>query len=148
MSRSCWRVMSPVGASSLITSAPSQARSWVQDGPDCTCVMSSTRTPSRALVIRSPPLLVRSLVHRLVHGSGRIRVRVDPHVDERGQPRLAGPLHGRPDLLGVPDLLAVPAEHLGELVVLHVAERVPDPAAVVAVLGLLAVADLVHRRVV
>ena len=53
-SRSCWRVMSPVGASSLITSAPSQARIWVQDGPDCTWVMSRTRTPSRALVMTGP----------------------------------------------------------------------------------------------
>src|SRR3954469_16544516 len=42
--------MSPTpGRSILITSAPSQARSWVQVGPDCTCVKSSTRTPSRAL---------------------------------------------------------------------------------------------------
>src|SRR3954466_7362052 len=39
----------PPGRSILITSAPSQARSWVQVGPDCTCVKSSTRTPSSAL---------------------------------------------------------------------------------------------------
>src|SRR5271156_3305883 len=32
-----------------MTSAPNQASIWVADGPDWTCVMSSTRTPSRAL---------------------------------------------------------------------------------------------------
>lgn len=48
-SRSWLRVMSPVlGASSLMTSAPSHASSCVADGPDCTCVMSSTRTPDNA----------------------------------------------------------------------------------------------------
>src|SRR6476646_6839226 len=41
--------MSPVpGRSTLITSAPNQARSCVQVGPDCTCVKSRMRTPSRA----------------------------------------------------------------------------------------------------
>ena len=49
MSRSWPRVMSPTpGRSTLITSAPNQARSWVQVGPDCTCVKSRTRTPSSA----------------------------------------------------------------------------------------------------
>src|SRR6185312_8448972 len=50
MSRSCPRVMSPAPArSTLITSAPNQARSWVQVGPDCTWVKSRMRTPSSAL---------------------------------------------------------------------------------------------------
>src|SRR5689334_8208067 len=50
MSRSWPRVMSPTpGRSTLITSAPNQARSWVQVGPDCTCVKSRMRTPSSAL---------------------------------------------------------------------------------------------------
>src|SRR6516165_11521017 len=48
------RVMSPTpGRSTLITSAPNQARSWVQVGPDCTWVKSRMRTPSSALP--SPP---------------------------------------------------------------------------------------------
>lgn len=34
MSRSCLRVMSPVGASSFSTSAPSQPSNWVAEGPD------------------------------------------------------------------------------------------------------------------
>src|ERR1044071_6998650 len=42
--------MSPTpGRSILITSAPIQARSWVQVGPDCTWVKSRMRTPSSAL---------------------------------------------------------------------------------------------------
>src|SRR5262245_54065499 len=42
--------MSPTpGRSILITSAPNQARSCVQVGPDCTCVKSRIRTPSSAL---------------------------------------------------------------------------------------------------
>src|SRR5829696_4411088 len=44
--------MSPVpGRSTLITSAPNQARSWVQVGPDWTWVKSRMRTPSSALVM-------------------------------------------------------------------------------------------------
>src|SRR3954447_1542008 len=57
MSRSCLRVTSPEGASSFTTSAPSQARICVQEGPDWTCVMSRTRTPSSALP-KTVPLLV------------------------------------------------------------------------------------------
>src|ERR687895_978257 len=86
-SRSCLRVMSPVGASSFTTSAPSQARIWVADGPDWTCVMSRMRMPSNALIYRP-----RSLVHRLVHGSRRVHLGIDPHVDERGQTRFPGAL--------------------------------------------------------
>src|SRR5262245_7246171 len=49
MSRSWPRVGSPSpGRSILMTSAPNHARIWVQVGPDCTCVMSRIRTPSRA----------------------------------------------------------------------------------------------------
>src|ERR1700710_26071 len=104
--------MSPEGASTLITSAPSQPRSWVQDGPDCTWVMSRTRTPSSAFM-GSPP----SLVHGLVHGSGGVDVWIDPDVDQRGLAGLTRPLQSRPDVRGVPDLLAVAAQHPGELVV-------------------------------
>src|SRR4029077_12137136 len=52
MSRSCPRVGSPSpGRSTLSTSAPNHASSCVHVGPDCTCVKSSTRTPSNALTI-------------------------------------------------------------------------------------------------
>src|SRR5262249_51174970 len=44
------RVMSPTpGRSTLITSAPNQANSWVHVGPDWTWVKSRMRTPSSAL---------------------------------------------------------------------------------------------------
>src|SRR5436309_14528198 len=56
MSRSWPRVASPSPAfSTLITSAPNHARSWVQVGPDCTCVKSRIFTPSSALVIFVSP---------------------------------------------------------------------------------------------
>src|SRR5207302_2576592 len=46
--------MSPrAGISTLITSAPIQARSWVPVGPAWTWLRSRTRTPSRALLIRT-----------------------------------------------------------------------------------------------
>src|SRR5262247_1186852 len=49
ISRNCPRVISPrPGGSSLTTSAPRKPSICVQDGPDCTCVMSRIRTPSRA----------------------------------------------------------------------------------------------------
>src|SRR3954466_13575678 len=146
-SRSWLRVTSPrPGCSILMTSAPIHARSCVQTGPACTCVMSTTRTPSRAFatVIEAPSLLV----HRLVHGARRERVRVHPHVDQRRLAALAGALDRRPDLARLGDLLAVAAEHLGELAVADVRELVADVAAGVAVLLDLAVADLVHVRVV
>src|SRR3954451_12300975 len=146
-SRSWVRVTSPrPGCSILMTSAPIQASSCVQTGPACTCVMSRTRTPSRAFatVIERPPLLV----HRLVHGPRRERVGVHPHVDERQLAALAGALERRPDLLRLGDLLAVAAEHLRELAVADVRQLVADVAAVLAVLLDLAVADLVHVRVV
>src|SRR6185437_2919466 len=61
MSRSWPRVMSPIpGRSTLITSAPNHASSWVQVGPDWTCVKSRTFTPSSALP---------SLPHGLVEGA-------------------------------------------------------------------------------
>src|SRR4026208_562871 len=45
------------GRSTLMTSAPSQASSWVQVGPDWTCVKSRMRTPVRALPARPRALL-------------------------------------------------------------------------------------------
>src|SRR4051812_37034550 len=124
MSRSCWRGMSPVGASSLTTSAPSQARICVAEGPDWAWGMSRKRTPSRALISLTPKGWRRSLVHRLVHGSRGVDLRVDPDVDEGREARLAGTLQGRRDVGGVADLFAVTAEHLRELVVLDPAEGV------------------------
>src|SRR5437660_5656802 len=50
--------MSPSPArSTLMTSAPSHARSCVHVGPDCTCVKSRMRTPSNALPITFSPAL-------------------------------------------------------------------------------------------
>ena len=48
----CPRVMSPTpGRSTLMTSAPNQASSCVQVGPDCTCVKSRMRTPVERLAV-------------------------------------------------------------------------------------------------
>src|SRR5690242_9455534 len=56
-SRSWPRVMSPTpGRSTLITSAPNQASSCVQVGPDWTWVKSRMRTPLSALVIGLAPV--------------------------------------------------------------------------------------------
>src|ERR1700730_2293360 len=151
MSRSCSRVMSPAPAFSiLMTFAPSHASSWVQVGPDCTCVKSRMRTPSSALLIRDfPP---RSLVHRLVLGAGSVLARIDPDVDDRGAARLAhrlaGAHEGGRDLRGIAHFLAVATEHFRELAARHGAQQGADAAALLAVLGDLAVADLVHGRVV
>src|SRR5215470_15191453 len=71
MSRSWPRVMSPMpGRSTLITSAPNQASSWVQVGPDCTCVKSRMRTPDRALLMVSPCVLLRR------RGRGQLRLQL------------------------------------------------------------------------
>src|SRR5579864_24147 len=143
--------MSPAPArSTLITSAPNQASSCVQVGPDCTCVKSRMRTPSSALAIRaSRPCL---LVHRLVLGARRVLARIDPDVDDsrtlQALHRLARPPQGRGDLCGVVHFLAIPAQHLGELAKGDIAEEVADVAALLAVFGDLPVADLVHRRVI
>src|SRR5205085_12076390 len=109
MSRSWPRVASPSPAfSSLITSAPNQASSCVQVGPDWTWVKSRMRTPSSALLIfcswqsrKSWSLLLRR---------GRVQARdpaalgpcglVDDGIDERrlpGRQRRAEPL---PELVG------------------------------------------------
>src|ERR1035441_5051982 len=70
MSRSCSQVTSPAPArSTLITSAPNQASSWVQVGPDCTCVKSRIRTPSNALPILLHRALYLYIVWFLVPGA-------------------------------------------------------------------------------
>src|SRR5256884_961367 len=158
MSRSCSRVMSPEPVfSTLMTSAPSQASSCVQVGPDCTCVKSRIRTPSKALAIGGSPVSpywcrFGFLVHRLFLGAGRVLARIDPDVDRRGalrpRHRFAGTPERRGDRGRVAPLLAVPAEHLRELAERHIAEKVADVAALLAILRELSVTDLIHRRVV
>src|SRR5687768_5369564 len=60
MSRSWLRVGSPSpGRSILMTSAPNHARIWVHVGPDCTCVISRIRTPSKAFPMIAPFLEMR-----------------------------------------------------------------------------------------
>src|SRR5258708_2825 len=49
----------PCGFSTLTTSAPSQARASVQDGPASNCVRSRTRTPSRQFGATADPSIVR-----------------------------------------------------------------------------------------
>src|SRR5271168_1545892 len=151
MSRSCSRVISPAPARSiLITSAPNHASSCVQVGPDCTCVKSRIRTPSNALLMRnSGP---RSLVHRLILGARRVLARIDPDIDHRRTARLlyglARALQRGRYLRGVAHLLAVAAEHFGELAERNVAEQIAHAAPLLAVFRQLTVADLVHRGIV
>src|SRR2546423_6194573 len=144
MSRSWPRVASPSPAfSTLMTSAPNQASSCVQVGPDCTWVKSRMRTPSNALLMSLELLMMRmgcgSLVHGLRHRAGRVDLGIDPDVDHRRPAgllhRLAGALQGAGDLRRVAHFLAVAAEHLGELAVGNVAEQVADVAALGDVLG-------------
>src|SRR6185436_17887314 len=97
-------------------------------------------------------LAIVLLVHRLILGARRVFVGNDPDVDHR---RLAGLGHhlarllqrGR-DLRGLAHFHTPAAPHLREDREIHVAKLVADTAALGAVLGDLAVADLVHRRVV
>src|SRR6188474_2383743 len=66
MSRNWPRVGSPSpGFSTLITSAPNHARICVQVGPDCTWVISKTRTPSKAFPIFT--LFLKPVVVRCEH---------------------------------------------------------------------------------
>src|ERR1700760_3208610 len=79
--------MSPTpGRSTLITSAPSQARSCVQVGPDCTCVKSRMRTPSSALDILCSCLLDQSAARIEIAYVATLAARsgVDDRVDQRG----------------------------------------------------------------
>src|SRR5919106_4966039 len=140
--------MSPLGRSTLITSAPNHASSWVQVGPDCTWVISRIRMPSSAFMASprrqcGPP--ARGLfVHGLRLGAGRVFVGIHPDVDHRrlaaGLDLLARTAQRRADLVRLGDLLAVAAQHLGELAERHVAQLVADVAALLAVFGELAIA--------
>src|SRR5580698_2602429 len=149
MSRSCSRVTSPLPAfSTLMTSAPNHARSWVHVGPDCTCVKSRMRTTLSALSMDR----FRSLVHRLILGARRVLARIDPDIDHgRAAQLLHGfaraPQSGR-NLPRIANLLAVPAEHLREFAERNIAQEIAHAAPLLPVFGELTVADLVHRRVV
>src|SRR3954463_10774240 len=97
MSRSWPRVASPSPAfSTLMTSAPNHASSWVQVGPDCTWVKSRILTPSSALpmgISESPVVGWMRWRLLLLQRALRIEVadaaaltaggRVDHRVDER-----------------------------------------------------------------
>src|SRR5437899_2324658 len=77
--------MSPSPArSTLMTSAPSHARSCVHVGPDCTCVKSRMRTPSNALPITLSLqfLLCRGIETRDAAAFGACLF-VDDRVDQR-----------------------------------------------------------------
>src|SRR6476620_9073120 len=96
MSCNCPRVMSPTpGRSTLMQSAPSQARSCVHVGPDCTWVKSRMRTPSSALDILCSCLLRQRAFRVEIADVATLaaRRRIDHRVDEC---RLSG-VHGRVD---------------------------------------------------
>src|SRR5882757_1389483 len=94
----------------------------------------------------------RSLVHRLILGARCIFARIDPDVDDRRTAQLAHrfarPLQGRRNLRRIPHLFPVSAQHFGELAEGNIAKQVADAAALLAVLCELAIANLIHRRVV
>src|SRR5471032_3132179 len=154
ISRSCSRVMSPAPArSTLITSAPNHASNCVQVGPDCTCVKSRMRTPSSALLIFKSPKGSRVLlVHGLIPGARRVFAWVDPDIHDRrtarAMNRFASALQGAGYLRRVAHLFAIAAEHFRELAERHIAQQIADVAALFTILRELALADLVHRRVV
>src|SRR3954466_5778032 len=97
MSCSWPRVMSPTpGRSTLITSAPNQARSWVQVGPDWTWVKSRMRTPSSALLILCSSLLGQGALGVEIADIAALaaRRRVDYRVDQRWPAGVHGRVHG------------------------------------------------------
>src|SRR5579862_7182290 len=114
ISRSCSRVTSPLPAfSTLITSAPNHASSCVHVGPDWTCVKSRMRTPSNALLMPCPCVLLlagwtrRRMPSRLF--LGRVieigdaaalgaAAFVDDRVDQRRPPRANRLFHRRAQL--------------------------------------------------
>src|SRR3954453_20483000 len=122
MSRSWPRVASPSPAfSTLITSAPNHGSSWVQVGPDWTCVKSRMRTPSSALVMSLSLLLL---------GCGRVQARdaaalgagglVDDGVDECRLARGERCIEALPELVGRRRVDTDAAERLHHLVVARV----------------------------
>src|SRR5471032_2796405 len=145
------RVISPrPGSSTLMTSAPSQPKICVHDGPAWTCVMSRILMPSSAFATGFPfTFAIRGLlVHRLVHRARRELVGIDPHVDQRALARSACTLQRRLNFLGIAHGLTVSAEHLRELLEINVAQIVADVALFLTVLHDLSGTNLVHVRVV
>src|SRR4029078_2632952 len=139
MSCSWPRVMSPTpGGSTLITSAPNQASSCVQVGPDWTWVKSRMRTPSSALVIVLlrilclPPqtagnkglggdflLLLQNALRIEVADAAALRARgrVDHRVDQRRLARVHRRVDGLLQLVGRGGIHADAAEGFHHLVV-------------------------------
>src|SRR5262249_42155745 len=122
MSCSWPRVMSPTpGRSTLITSAPNQASSCVQVGPDWTWVKSRMRTPVSAFVIVYAPysvcpctrrecwvegecllLLLQDALRIEVADAAALRARggIDHRVDQRRLARLHGFVDGALEFVG------------------------------------------------
>src|SRR5712664_68978 len=91
-SRSCPRVASPCGGSSLMTSAPSHASSCVQVGPACTWLMSRMRIPLSASMFDLFLFCALRVQARdaTAFGPGGF---IDHGIDERGLARADGFLH-------------------------------------------------------
>ena len=102
---------------------------------------------------RRSPRRPCSLVHRLVLGARRVLARIDPDIDHRrpaglGDHLAASPQRGR-DLRGLAHLLALAAPHLRRTCrTVMSPSRLPTLPRCSPYLADLAVADLVHRRVV
>src|SRR6266571_4068176 len=118
LSESAVRPGSPVGGSILMTSAPSHASIWVQDGPASYWVRSRTRIPASAFGIAvsllldlqriTPPFHARPVgrpVH--LHHAGPVR---GAGVDRRGE---ALALVALPSRFRDPGLVEDPAFRLG-----------------------------------
>src|SRR5688572_18646222 len=87
-----------------------------------------------------------SLVHGLRLRPRCVLPRVYPNVDHGGAARFVNGLARTPqrrgNLRGIAHFLAAPAEHFTEFAERHVAQKIADIAALLAVFGNLAVADL------
>src|SRR5271170_64763 len=120
MSCSWPRVMSPTpGRSTLMQSAPNQARSWVQVGPDCTWVKSRMRTPSSAFDILCCSFLRQGAFRVEIADVATLAAcrRVDHRVDERGLSEVHGRVDGTLQLVRRGRIDANPAEPLDHPVV-------------------------------
>src|SRR5919198_827280 len=87
-----WRVVSPSGGSTLMTSAPRSPSCWAAHGPSTTVVQSTTRTPASGPGMTTTSLRFQAY---LFHRCGP-RIRVDEHERGLRHPR---PDAARPDVL-------------------------------------------------
>src|SRR5919198_5914264 len=87
-----WRVVSPSGGSTLMTSAPRSPSCWAAHGPSTTVVQSTTRTPASGPGMTTTSLRFQAY---LFHRRGP-RIRVDEHERGLRHPR---PDAARPDVL-------------------------------------------------